>query len=152
LEPGLTSEVVKRSIQIKAEIVSQDEKETRGIRTLLNYGHTIGHGLETATGYHKLLHGEAVSIGMMGAAMIGNRMGITDGSILERQLAILKKFDLPVSFQDISIDSIKSAMSLDKKAVGSSINWVLLPDIGHAVVNSSVDNTVVDEVLEELSS
>jgi 3-dehydroquinate synthase len=152
LEPGLTSEVVKRSIQIKAEIVSQDEKETRGIRTLLNYGHTIGHGLETATGYHKLLHGEAVSIGMMGAAMIGNRMGITDDSILERQLAILKKFDLPVSFQDISIDSIKSAMSLDKKAVGSSINWVLLPDIGHAVVNSSVDNTVVDEVLEELSS
>ena len=152
LEPSLTSEVVKRSIQIKAEIVSQDEKETRGIRTLLNYGHTIGHGLEAATGYHKLLHGEAVSIGMMGAAMIGNRMGITNGSILERQLSILKRFDLPVSFKNISIDSIKSAMSLDKKAVGSSINWVLLPEIGHAVVNSSVDNTVIDGVLEELSS
>ena len=152
LDPNLTTDVVKRSIQIKAEIVSQDEKETRGIRTLLNYGHTIGHGLEAATGYHQLLHGEAVSIGMMGAGMIGNRMGITDGSILERQLSILKKFDLPTSFKDINIDSIKAAMSLDKKAVGSSINWVLLPEIGHAVVNSNVDNTVVDKVLEELSS
>tara|TARA_Y100000814_G_scaffold146458_1_gene106376 strand:+ start:1022 stop:2671 length:1650 start_codon:yes stop_codon:yes gene_type:complete len=152
LEPNLTTDVVKRSIQIKAEIVSQDEKETRGIRTLLNYGHTIGHGLEAATGYHQLLHGEAVSIGMMGAAMIGNRMGVTDGSILERQLSILKKFDLPISFKNINLDSIKSAMSLDKKAVGSSINWVLLPEIGHAVVNSNVDNSVIDNVLEELSS
>ena len=152
LEPNLTTDVVKRSIQIKAEIVSQDEKETRGIRTLLNYGHTIGHGLEAATGYHQLLHGEAVSIGMMGAAMIGNRMGVTDGSILERQLSILKKFDLPISFKNINLDSIKSAMSLDKKAVGSSINWVLLSEIGHAEVNSNVDNSVVDNVLEELSS
>ena len=152
LEPNLTTDVVKRSIQIKAEVVSQDEKETRGIRTLLNYGHTIGHGLEAATGYHQLLHGEAVSIGMMGAAMIGNRMGVTDGSILERQLSILKKFDLPISFKNINLDSIKSAMSLDKKAVGSSINWVLLSEIGHAEVNSNVDNSVVDNVLEELSS
>ena len=152
LEPNLTTDVVKRSIQIKAEVVSQDEKETRGIRTLLNYGHTIGHGLEAATGYHQLLHGEAVSIGMMGAAMIGNRMGITNSSILERQLSILKKFDLPISFNNINIESIKSAMSLDKKAVGSSINWVLLSEIGHAEVNSNVDNSVVDNVLEELSS
>ena len=152
LEPNLTTDVVKRSIQIKAEVVSQDEKETRGIRTLLNYGHTIGHGLEAATGYHQLLHGEAVSIGMMGAAMIGNRMGITDSSILERQISILKKFDLPISFNNINIESIKSAMSLDKKAVGSSINWVLLSEIGHAEVNSNVDNSVVDNVLEELSS
>ncbi len=152
LEPNLTTDVVKRSIQIKAEIVSQDEKETRGIRTLLNYGHTIGHGLEAATGYHQLLHGEAVSIGMMGAAMIGNKMGITDSSILERQLSILKKFDLPISFNNITIESIKSAMSLDKKAVGSSINWVLLSEIGRAEVNSNVDNSVVDSVLEELSS
>ena len=152
LEPNLTTDVVKRSIQIKAEVVSQDEKETRGIRTLLNYGHTIGHGLESATGYHQLLHGEAVSIGMMGAAMIGNRMGITNSSILERQLSILKKFDLPISFNNINIESIKSAMSLDKKAVGSSINWVLLSEIGHAEVNSNVDNSVVDNVLEELSS
>ena len=152
LEPNLTTDVVKRSIQIKAEVVSQDEKETRGIRTLLNYGHTIGHGLEAATGYHQLLHGEAVSIGMMGAAMIGNRMGVTDSSILERQISILKKFDLPISFNNINIESIKSAMSLDKKAVGSSINWVLLSEIGHAEMNSNVDNSVVDNVLEELSS
>ena len=135
LEPNLTTDVVKRSIQIKAEVVSQDEKETRGIRTLLNYGHTIGHGLEAATGYHQLLHGEAVSIGMMGAAMIGNRMGITDSSILERQISILKKFDLPISFNNINIESIKSAMSLDKKAVGSSINWVLLSEIGLSLIH-----------------
>ena len=60
---------------IKANVVSQDERETLGIRVLLNYGHTIGHGIEAATGYGQYLHGEAVSIGMMGAARIGQRYG-----------------------------------------------------------------------------
>ena len=75
LEHKLTTEVVKRSMSIKAEVVSQDERETLGYRNLLNYGHTIGHALEAATEYGRLLHGEAVAIGMMGAAGIGSAHG-----------------------------------------------------------------------------
>ena len=72
----LAVHVIKRSMAIKAEIVSQDERETLGIRTLLNYGHTIGHGIEAAAGYGEYMHGEAVSVGMMGAATIGQTAGV----------------------------------------------------------------------------
>ena len=76
LEPEITAEVVRRSMAIKGRIVQEDEKETTGRRILLNYGHTIGHGLEAATGYETLLHGEAVSAGMVAAGEIGWRMGL----------------------------------------------------------------------------
>ena len=76
LDRDTATDAIQRSIAVKAEVVSRDEKETLGIRTLLNYGHTIGHALEAATGYTAFLHGEAVSIGMMGAADIGMNMGL----------------------------------------------------------------------------
>ena len=75
LKPEVATDVIRRSVAIKVDIVSQDEKETLGVRVLLNYGHTIGHAIEASAGYGELLHGEAVSIGMMGSAYIGNAMG-----------------------------------------------------------------------------
>ena len=77
LEPELTTQVVARNIQIKGDVVSEDERETGGVRELLNYGHTLGHAFEAAGGYEALLHGEAVSVGMMAAAKIGLRIGVT---------------------------------------------------------------------------
>ena len=76
LEQDIATDIIRRSVAIKANIVSQDERETLGIRILLNYGHTIGHAIEAATGYGSFLHGEAVSVGMMGAARIGEAMGL----------------------------------------------------------------------------
>ena len=87
LEPETASDALRRSVAIKADVVSRDERETLGIRALLNYGHTTAHALEAVTGYDRYLHGEAVSIGMMAAAKISNRMGmLSDDDVLRQRL------------------------------------------------------------------
>ena len=90
LEPGVTTGVIRRSAAIKANVVSQDEKETLGIRMLLNYGHTIGHAIEASTGYESFSHGEAVSVGMMGAAYISRAMGLMSEDEVDRQRDLLE--------------------------------------------------------------
>ncbi|TET87337.1 MAG: 3-dehydroquinate synthase, partial [Dehalococcoidia bacterium] len=87
LEPDIATKAVRRSVAIKARVVSEDEKE-RGKRTLLNYGHTIAHGLEAATNYERFLHGEAVAIGMIGAAMLSHDLGLLPQEVVERQRAV----------------------------------------------------------------
>lgn len=151
LEHELTTGVIKRSMSIKAEVVSQDERETLGYRNLLNYGHTIGHALEAATEYGRLLHGEAVAIGMMGAARIGVRMGVTPVEVLERQEEVLRRFELPVRIPDVEMERVEEAMTLDKKADGSNLRWVLLEGVGRAVVRNDVPYELVREVLAELA-
>ncbi|MBI4339219.1 MAG: 3-dehydroquinate synthase [Chloroflexi bacterium] len=151
LEPELTTRVIRQSMAIKAQVVSEDERETRGVRVLLNYGHTIGHGLESATEYGHYLHGEAVAIGMTGAAVIGARLGITPGDLLERQGAVLRRFSLPVACPGVDLDRVAAAMSLDKKAVGSSLRWVLLEDVGRSTTRNDVPPSLVEEVLESLA-
>ena len=151
LEHQMATEVIKRSMSIKAGVVSQDERETLGYRNLLNYGHTIGHALEAATEYGRLLHGEAVAIGMMGAAKIGARMGITPVDVLERQEEVLRRFDLPVRISGVEMERVESAMTLDKKAEGSNLRWVLLEGVGRAVVRNDVPYELVREVLSELA-
>ncbi len=151
LEPELTTEVIRRSMAIKARVVSEDERETTGYRTLLNYGHTIGHGLEAATEYGQFLHGEGVSIGMMGAARIGERMGITPHEVVERQEAILRRFNLPVACPGVDLERVEAAMALDKKAEGASMRWVLLEGMGRAVVRNDVPQELVRQVLGELA-
>ena len=150
LEPGAVSGAVRRSASLKAEVVSQDEKE-RGRRTILNYGHTIAHGLEAATHYRRFLHGEAVAIGMMGAAKLSQRRGILSPAVVRRQRSLLKKFGLPTGFRDISRDEIARAMEVDKKTRAREIRWVLLEDIGRTVVRSDVPLKDVLAVLEELA-
>ncbi len=152
LEPEMTTEVIRRSMAIKARVVSEDERETTGYRTLLNYGHTIGHALEAATEYGTFLHGEGVSIGMMGAARIGQRMGVTPKDVVERQEAILRRFNLPVACPGVDLERVEAAMALDKKAEGASMRWVLLDGMGHAVVRSDVPQELAREVLRELAN
>ena len=151
LEPELTTDVIRRSMAIKSRVVSEDERETRGYRLLLNYGHTTGHGLEAATGYGQFLHGEAVSIGMMAAARIGEEMGVTPREVVERQEAVLKKFNLPVSCPGVDLERVEAAMALDKKAEGASIRWVLLEEVGRAVSRIDVPQELVRRVLRELA-
>ena len=151
LEPELTSEVIRRSVTIKADVVSRDEKETTGLRALLNYGHTLGHALEAATDYSSLLHGEAVSIGMMAAARISSGMGLISQQDVERQRSILAKFDLPLSYEGADPAALLDAMRMDKKTSGKAISWVLLEAIGRAVVRRDVPGHLVDEELQRLS-
>ena len=152
LEPEMTTDAVRRSMAIKARVVSEDERETTGYRMLLNYGHTIGHALEAATEYGQFLHGEAVSIGMMGAAMIGQRMGVTPPEVVKRQEAVLRRFNLPLACPGVDLERIEAAMALDKKADGKSIRWVLLEGVGWAVLRDDVPQELVRQVLRELTS
>ena len=165
LDPELLTAAVARSAAIKAGVVSQDEKERTGKRTVLNYGHTIGHGLEAATGYRRFLHGEAVAIGMMGAAALSQRLGLLSSTAVQRQKSLLQKFDLPASLRaqatslgrgrkqdnfEVRVAAVASAMKLDKKVRGKAIRWVLLQDIGKAVIRRDVPQQDVLAVLQEL--
>ena len=144
-----TVEAIRRSAYIKSTVVGEDEKEQRK-RMVLNYGHTIGHGLETATGYGRLLHGEAVSIGMTGAAMLSERLGLIQYDVVLRQKKLLERFGLPTACADVSLDAILNAMSLDKKVREKAIQWVLLDGIGKTTFRADVPQKDVQSVIKKL--
>ncbi|MDI6858073.1 MAG: 3-dehydroquinate synthase [Dehalococcoidia bacterium] len=148
LEPEATAHVVRRSMALKAQVVSEDERETTGRRTILNYGHTVGHALEAASEYEALLHGEAVSVGMVAAAEIGRRLGVTPPALAERQRALLERFGLPVRASGLRAERVVRAMELDKKVERESVRWVLLADVGHPVLRSDVPASLVAEALD----
>jgi 3-dehydroquinate synthase len=150
IEPATTVDVVRRNVEIKASVVSQDERDT-GLRAILNYGHTVGHAIEAVGGYTKVLHGAADAIGMTAAAMIGERVGVTPSAVIERQQAILEKFGLRTRAPaGIDADRVLQAMLLDKKVVGGTLRWVLLEDIGRAVVRADVPMDIVRSVVKEV--
>jgi 3-dehydroquinate synthase len=149
LKEDITADVIALSTAIKAKIVSEDEKE-RGVRIILNYGHTVAHGLEAATGYERFLHGEAVAIGMVGAAMISQHLGLLPQAVVQRQGELLRRFDLPTGCSDVDIGRVLQAMELDKKVRGERVRWVLLPDIGQPAIRDDVPNEVVESVIREL--
>lgn len=149
LKPAKIAEAIRRSAYIKSMVVGEDEKEQRK-RMVLNYGHTIGHGLETATGYGRLLHGEAVSVGMMGAAMLSEKLGLIPRKVVTRQEKLLKRFGLPTSLSDVNRSSILKAMALDKKVKEKAIQWVLLEDIGKTIFRDDVAQKDVQSVIKEL--
>ena len=152
VEPEITTEVIRRSAAIKAQVVSRDERETLGIRILLNYGHTIGHALESSAGYGHLLHGEGVSIGMVGAAGISQQMGMIPQEVTARQRRLLGRFNLPLRADGVSVDAVLRAMSLDKKTVNGAARFVLLEGVGKAVVRSDVPRELVEATVRELAN
>ena len=151
VEPEIATAVIRRSMAIKAEIVSQDERETLDIRILLNYGHTIGHALEASTEYGRFMHGEGVAIGMMGAARMAREMGILDQAVVERQYRLLQRFNLPTAAPGVPVDAIRRAMSLDKKVAGGSNRWIMLEEVGKAVVRRDVPVELVERTVGELT-
>ncbi|NOZ70272.1 MAG: 3-dehydroquinate synthase [Deferribacteres bacterium] len=139
--------VIRRSCEIKADVVSKDEREA-GIRAILNFGHTIGHAIETATGYKTLLHGEAVAIGMCAAARLAVRMGIfsKDEAALIKDL--IRMYRLPTDIPaDISIPAVVSAMEIDKKARAGRLRFILPVSIGEVRIEEDVDRDLISEVL-----
>ncbi|MBT8059898.1 MAG: 3-dehydroquinate synthase [Gammaproteobacteria bacterium] len=141
--PDAIDELIYRSVRNKAEIVSQDEKEA-GIRALLNLGHSFGHALEAETAYARFLHGEAVAIGMVCAAVLSESRGLCPPGTADRLSALLESFRLPVRIPaDLSLDGLASALQLDKKAVASGLRLVLLTGIGHAVVDDQSEHEAI---------
>jgi 3-dehydroquinate synthase len=146
VEPELTTQIVARNAALKAGVVSEDEREGSR-RTILNYGHTIGHAIEAVTGYTRVLHGEAISVGMMVAAGIGERMGVTPAYVAERQAALFQRYELPTRMRDLDVDAVIAATALDKKVSSKKVRWVLLEDVGRPVTQDDVPEAVVRSAL-----
>jgi len=132
LDSELLIQIITTSCAIKARVVEQDEHE-EDYRAVLNFGHTIGHALEVATGYRKFLHGEAVAIGMAKAASISLRHGFCDAQTVARICRLLEKTALPVDLpKDIAKESLLQGMEVDKKSAGGKIKFVICAGIGKA--------------------
>jgi len=134
----------------KATIVEQDEREETGLRMVLNYGHTIGHALETLGGYETWRHGEAVSVGIAAAARLSVRLGLTDPGVAARQVALLEAVGLPTRFGAPAPREVLETLRRDKKARDGRVVFVLLKALGRAEVSTDVPSELVLEVLEEV--
>ena len=138
---------VRRSCEIKAEVVAKDEKEG-GLRAILNLGHTFGHAIETAKGYGVWLHGEAVSTGMLMAVDLSVRLGWLDSSVALRTKDLLIRAGLPVSSpDDMTPEQFLSLMAVDKKVVDKQLRLVLLTALGEAVTTSDFSHEALGETL-----
>ena len=146
-DPDALTHVVRSSVAIKAGLVSRDERDTKGVRAVLNYGHTAGHALETLTG-HELRHGEAVAMGMEIAAKISAELGHIEEVDVERQSSLLEKLGLRRAPPILEVESIVEIMRRDKKAEMGSIRFVLPTGIGTTPVLSAVQDDLISKVLE----
>ncbi len=137
-------EAVERSVKLKARIVEEDERETKGVREFLNLGHTLGHALEAVRGFRGLLHGEAVAIGMVAAARISERLtGFGEAARIE---ALLARFGLPVRIGGDSARSLIAAARLDKKRRTGRLRMTLVKAIGCVTVVDGIDERLFAEV------
>ena len=141
------SEAVRRSCEIKARVVAEDEKET-GMRALLNFGHTFGHAIEAGMGYGQWLHGEAVGAGMVMAADLSVRLGMMEVSDGMRLKALISRAGLPVSPPEHLANAFMGLMSRDKKAMDKGICFVLLHGLGKAALVDAVDEKMLKATLD----
>jgi shikimate kinase/3-dehydroquinate synthase len=153
LSPVETTAAIARSVALKCAVVEGDERESEaGARQLLNFGHTIGHALESVSGYGYWLHGEAVAVGMAAAARIGRRLGITPDDVVERLDDLLVAFGLPTRCAGTSADGLMHAALWDKKVRGGKVRWVLLTALGQATVRGDVPDDLVRDALLEIGA
>ena len=150
LEKEDMAQLIARSCEIKAEIVSQDETE-QGLRAILNFGHTIGHALEAVTGYRVYKHGEAVAIGMAVEARIGEIAGVTPPETRIAIFDLLKQAGLPTRLPpSIRPDTILQAAQTDKKTVDGKLHFLLPRRIGEVVVSGEITDAMAREALQHL--
>lgn len=141
--------IIARSVQIKASVVGQDEKETSGVRAILNFGHTLGHALEQLGEYTRWLHGEAVAIGMVMAAELSTELTGLPSSVPQRIRALLTKYGLPISIpKELEPEALYNVILRDKKATDQGISWVLLRQIGEPVLSRKVDFTIFKKIFD----
>ena len=143
---GTLAHAIRRSCELKARIVAEDELES-GSRALLNFGHTFGHAIETGTGYGAWLHGEAVAAGMVMAAELSLLMGQLKKNEVSRVRNLLKRAGLPVAGPALAPQQLIELMALDKKAAKGSTRFVLLEGIGRAALRADVDPAAVREAI-----
>jgi 3-dehydroquinate synthase len=133
---------VRRSCEIKADVVGQDERET-GLRAILNFGHTFGHAIEAGVGYGRWLHGEAVACGMVLAADLSAELGLVDTHFVQRLESLLRRAGLPVRAPAMPAARWLELMRVDKKADAGEIRFVLIQPPGSAILRSAPDAAVL---------
>jgi 3-dehydroquinate synthase len=143
----LLETIMIRSCQAKAEVVEQDEKEA-GLRAILNYGHTIGHAVESLTHYQQFVHGEAVAMGMVAAGKIAVAMGLWTQEDLDRQNALITKAGLPTDLpQEIAIADILEIIKSDKKVTAGKVRFILPTAIGKVTITDQVTPEIIRKAL-----
>ncbi|MBW4442245.1 MAG: 3-dehydroquinate synthase [Plectolyngbya sp. WJT66-NPBG17] len=146
----LVNEMLVRSAQAKAHVVSKDEKES-GLREILNYGHTIGHAIESLTNYRVVNHGEGVAIGMMAAGLIAVEMGLWDREECDRQKGLIEKAGLPTRIpEECDRSEIVPTLQADKKVRDGKVRFVLPRQIGTVIVTDQVEPAVIQTVLGQM--
>lgn len=141
---------IAKSVETKAWVVSQDEKE-RGLRAALNYGHTFGHVIENETNYNTYLHGEAVGIGMVMANALAVKVGLMSEDEAQRVKAVLEKYEIPTSYEIKDVESFYEHFFLDKKSMNNKIKFILPKHIGDCEMTDAITKDDVLEVLKRFA-
>jgi 3-dehydroquinate synthase len=139
-------EVIRKSVELKAWVVNQDEKEA-GIRAVLNYGHTFGHVVENETHYTTYLHGEAVAIGIVMANALAIELGMFTQEEAQEVKALLEKASLPTEYAIKNVDEFYEHFFLDKKSAKGSIKFILPNGMGNHKIVSDISESIVKKVL-----
>lgn len=140
---------IAKSCELKALVVTQDERELTGVRAVLNYGHTFCHAFETLTGYQTLLHGEAVAMGMHCAAVLAERLGRIDRSLTERQERLLARLGLATRPPQLDPADVICVMGRDKKAEQGKLRFVLPSELGRVELAAGIDPAAVRAALQD---
>ena len=141
-DPDVMTDLIARNVAIKAAVVSGDERET-GQRAHLNFGHTIGHAIETAAGFGEMSHGQAVSLGMVAACRMASQRGLIDNSLAERIDAMLSSLGLPTRRAGLDVEEIWQIMQHDKKTIAGKVHMVLPVRLGEVKI---FDDTTFEQV------
>ena len=145
-DPVAMEFAVRRSCEIKSQVVAQDEKEG-GIRAILNFGHTFGHAIEAGMGYGSWLHGQAVGCGMVMAADLSVRVGLLSNADASRLKKIIQALHLPTQPPKLGVDRFMELMSVDKKAEGGEVRYILLNGLGQAKIQKVDDDLVIQTLI-----
>lgn len=147
VEADLLQEILIRSARAKAEVVAKDEKEG-GLRAILNYGHTVGHAVESLTNYTSLVHGEAVAIGMVVAGDLAVELGLWDKMSAQRQNELMIKAGLPTAIPgSVKVEDILASVQTDKKVKAGKVRFILPTEIGVATISDRVSSELLEAVL-----
>ncbi len=150
-DESVLAEVVARCCRLKADVVAADERETTGLRAVLNYGHTFGHAVEATTHYGTYLHGEAVAIGMHCAARLAVALGRVPPEFAERQARLLAALGLPLRAEGLAPQSLLAAMRHDKKAAEGRLRFILPSRLGQVELVADIPEDQVLRILDDLA-
>ena len=147
LDSGALEEIVLRSAEIKAEVVEQDEKDL-GLRAILNYGHTVGHAIESVSDF-KVEHGAAVAMGMLAAARISNKMGVLNKAELLRLQSLIERAGLSTAMPKLEIKEMLQAITHDKKVLEGKVRFILPQSLGKVFITDEVSLSLVEQILAD---